>query len=431
MDVTSAARNARTASTPLSSLSIEKRNAALAMIAESLNAEKEKIFAANAEDVKAAEKEKLAAPLLKRLYFGEEKLKGVTDGLYSLISLSDPIGITQSATELMEGLKLYRVSCPIGVIGIIFESRPDALVQISSLCLKSGNAVLLKGGREALRTNKAIADAILIASEKAGLPDGWLSLMESREDVSEMLKLDKYIDLIIPRGSNALVRYIMDNSSIPVMGHADGICNMYIDKSADLQMAVRLITDAKTQNVAVCNAIENLIVHAGIADSLLPSVKEALEEKRVEIRGDSRVREIISCKPADESDWDTEYLDYIISITIVDSEAEAISFINAHGSRHTDAIVASDSDAARLFTERVDSAGVYVNVSTRFADGFVYGLGAEVGISTSKLHARGPVGMEGLCSYKYKLIGSGQCMEDVKSGKTPLMQKKLDESCPL
>ncbi len=431
MDVVSAAQNARAASTPLSALSLEKRNAALFEIAESLNAEKDRIFAANALDIEAAEQEKLASPLVKRLYFGEEKLKSVIDGLRSLAKLPDPIGITQSATELMDGLRLYRVSCPIGVIGIIFESRPDALVQISSLCLKSGNAVLLKGGREALRTNKAIAEAILSASDKAGLPSGWLTLLESREQVSEMLKLDKYIDLIIPRGSNAFVRYIMDNSSIPVMGHADGLCNMYIDKAADLAMAVRLITDAKTQNVSVCNAIENLLIHESIAQALLPSVKEALDRKSVEIRGDERVTEIIGCKPASEKDWDTEYLDYIISISIIDSEDDAIAFINAHGSRHTDAIVTADSAAAKRFTDLVDSAGVYVNVSTRFADGFVYGLGAEVGISTSKLHARGPVGMEGLCSYKYKLIGSGQCMEDVKSGKTPLNQRKLDESCPL
>ena len=393
---------------------------------DTLEAQKETIFAANKLDLAAAEKEGLAAPLLKRLKFDEGKLTAVQEGLVSLAQLPDPIGHTQLSRELMPGLELYRVSCPIGVIGVIFESRPDALVQIASLCLKSGNAVLLKGGREALNTNRALHKALI---DGAGLVEGWAGLMESREDVSQMLKMDDCIDLIIPRGSNAFVRYIMDNSRIPVLGHADGVCHVYVDAQADLKEAVAVSVDSKTQAVAVCNAMETLLVHEAIAPAFLPELKETLPH--VKLLGCERTRQIIDVEAATAGDWGAEYLDYILSIRIVDSLDDAIHHINQYGSGHTDCIVTQDETAARTFTNRVDSAGVYVNCSTRFADGFRYGFGAEVGIATGKIHARGPMGLEGLCTYKYKLIGHGQTVAAVARGELAYTHQDLNRDCPL
>jgi glutamate-5-semialdehyde dehydrogenase len=370
--------------------------------------------------------------LLKRLKFDEGKIADCIAGIESLIKLDDPVGRTLSATELDRGLQLYKVSCPIGVIGVIFESRPDALVQISTLCLKSGNAVLLKGGSEAQHTNKILAEIISRASQSAGIPKGWLGLMETRADVAEILKLDEYIDLIIPRGSNEFVRHIMDNTSIPVLGHAEGICHVYVDGDADLDMAVRISVDSKCQYVAVCNAAETLLVDAKIAKEFLPKVKTALEDKGVELRGCKKTASIIKVKPAAEKDWSTEYLDYIISIKVVDGLDEAISHINRYSSRHTDTIVTADKQKAAKFMNLVDSANVFWNASTRFSDGFRYGLGAEVGISTSKIHARGPVGLEGLVIYKWKLLGSGQIVADY-SGKNAkkFTHKKLQKDCEL
>lgn len=296
---------------------------------------------------------------------------------------------------------------PDWVIGVIFESRPDALVQISTLCLKSGNAVLLKGGREAIRTNRILTELIQKATLEADIPQGWISLLESRDDVNQMLKLDKYIDLIIPRGSNEFVRYIMENSRIPVLGHADGICHCYVDSDADIKMAVDIVNDAKTQYVAVCNATETLLVHSAIASRFLPELKRKLDESNVELRGCERTQRIIEVKPASEEDWRTEYLDYILSVKIVDSIDEAIEHINTYGSGHTDAIITDNRGHAEKFMDLVDSGNVFWNCSTRFSDGFRYGFGAEVGISTSKIHARGPVGLDGLTIYKYKLIGKG------------------------
>jgi glutamate-5-semialdehyde dehydrogenase len=311
------------------------------------------------------------------------------------------------------------------VIGVIFESRPDALVQISTLCLKSGNAVLLKGGSEAQNTNKVLADTIKSAGEKVGLPKGWLGLMETRADVAEILKMDEYIDLIIPRGSNEFVRHIMDNTNIPVLGHAEGICHVYVDGDADMKMAVNIVIDSKCQYVAVCNAAETLLVDAKIAKQFLPKVQAALEEKKVEILGCEKTRSIIKVKAATEKDWSTEYLDYIISIKVVDGADEAIEHINRYSSHHTDAIVTKNKATAERFLDLVDSAGVFWNVSTRFSDGFRYGLGAEVGVSTAKIHARGPVGLEGLVIYKWKLIGSGQIVADYAEGKKKFSHKKI------
>lgn len=421
----------RQAALLLAAASLEARNAALLAMAHRLTERKAEIFAANEADVAEATQANLAAPLLNRLKFREEKLAAVTDGLAALASLADPIGKTTYACELTEGLQLYRVACPIGVIGVIFESRPDALVQIASLALKSGNAVLLKGGREALRTNAVLCDCLREAAESAGLPADFAQLLTTREDVAAMLKEDELIDLIIPRGSNEFVRYIMDNSRIPVLGHADGICHVYVDKAADVDMAVSIAVDSKAQNVAVCNACETLLVHRDIAARFLPALLPAMQAKNVRLLGDEAVRAIIEVEPATEADWETEYLDYTLSIRIVDDLHAAIAHINRYGSGHTDCIVTADMAAAQTFMTRVDSAGVYHNVSTRFADGFVYGFGAEVGIATGKIHARGPMGLEGLTTYKYKLLGSGQLMADMKSGLRHYTHRPLDEECPL
>lgn len=421
----------RQAALLLAAASLEARNAALLAMARRLTERQAEIFAANEADVAEATQANLAAPLLNRLKFREEKLAAVTDGLTALASLADPIGKTTYACELTEGLQLYRVACPIGVIGVIFESRPDALVQIASLALKSGNAVLLKGGREALRTNAVLCDCLREAAESAGLPADFAQLLTTREDVAAMLKEDELIDLIIPRGSNEFVRYIMDNSRIPVLGHADGICHVYVDKAADIDMAVSIAVDSKAQNVAVCNACETLLVHRDIAADFLPALLPAMQAKNVRLLGDEAVRAIIGVEPAADADWETEYLDYTLSIRVVDDLDAAIAHINRYGSGHTDCIVTADMAAAQTFMTRVDSAGVYHNVSTRFADGFVYGFGAEVGIATGKIHARGPMGLEGLTTYKYKLLGSGQLMAEMKSGKRQYTHRILEEDCPL
>lgn len=431
MDLHRMAALARDAAWTLAASDGEARNRALEMMARRLREKRAEIFTANEADMAQARQEQLAAPLLSRLRFGEEKLRQVTDGLEALVRLPDPIGETTLAREITPGLKMYRVTCPIGVIGVIFESRPDALVQIASLALKSGNAVLLKGGREALRTNQALCGVLRRAAAEAGLPADFAQLMESREDVAAMLREDALIDLIIPRGSNAFVRYIMDNSRIPVLGHADGVCHVYVDAGADVDMAVRIAVDSKAQNVAVCNAMETLLVHRAMAEAFLPPMAEAMAQAGVRLRGDERVRAIIPCEEASEEDWRTEYLDWVLSIRVVDSLDEAIGHINRYGSHHTDCIVTGDDRAAAEFLTRVDSAGVYRNVSTRFADGFVYGFGAEVGIATGKLHARGPMGLEGLTTYKYKLLGDGQLMAEMKRGERAYTHRLLDERCPL
>lgn len=418
------ALDARQAAYRLAALSVEERNAALCGIQVALKTHQENIFAENKLDMAQAEWENLPMPLLKRLKFDEAKLADVLAGLDSLIGLPDPLGKVTLARELTPGLNLYRVSCPIGVIGVVFESRPDALVQIAGLCLKSGNAALLKGGREALRTNRALMEAMQEGVRDI-LPNGWAALLETRDDVNDMLSQDESIDLIIPRGSNAFVKYIMEHTTIPVMGHAEGLCHTYVDASADIDMANKVVVDAKTQALAVCNATETLLVHQDIAAAFLPLCAEALKAKGVELRGDERTQAIIPCEPATDADWDTEYLDAVLSIKIVDSIEEAIAHINRHGSHHTDAIIAQDEAAQKRFLSGVDSAGVYVNCSTRFADGFRYGFGAEVGIATGKLHARGPVGLEGLCTYKYHLIGSGQTVEETVNGTIAYTHKDL------
>jgi glutamate-5-semialdehyde dehydrogenase len=420
------AKEAKQASIILSALSTETKNNALKEIRFLLEEKSQEIFAANKTDVDTSEKNQLALPLLKRLRFDEKKLFDVIEGIESVIKLPDPIGKTLSSTELDKGLELYKISCPIGVIGMIFESRPDALIQISTLCLKSGNAVLLKGGSEAVNTNRVLTSVISEASEKAGIPKGWLQMLETRSDVKEMLKMDKYIDLIVPRGSNEFVKYIMDNSNIAVLGHADGICHVFIDKDADIEMAVKVSVDSKIQYVAVCNAAETFLVHEKIASAFLPVLKKSLEQYNVEIRGCEKTRNIINVKEATNKDWGTEYLDYIVSIKIVDSSDAAIDHINTFGSGHTDSIVTSDKETAKKFMDLVDSGNVFWNCSTRFSDGYKYGLGAEVGISTNKIHARGPVGLEGLIIYKWKLIGNGNIVADYSLGKKSFTHQKIN-----
>lgn len=394
-----------------------KRNQALEAVSRALLENQEKIFAANKADMEQAEKDGVAGPILKRLKFDEGKLRDVTAGIADLIQLPDPLFQTQFTRELDEGLTLERISCPIGVIGVIFEARPDALVQISALCIKSGNCIVLKGGSEAVRTNKTLFQIILQEVKEAGLPEHCMMQLEARSEINALLECHESVDLLIPRGSNAFVQYIMNNTKIPVMGHADGICHIYVDKEADLTKAVPIIFDAKTQYVSACNTVETLLVHKEVADKLMPALKKALDEKQVEIRGTEEISRIIDCEPATEEDNKKEYLDYILSVKTVADVDEAIDHINYYGSHHTDCIVTENAETAAHFMSLVDSAGVYQNCSTRFADGYRYGFGAEVGISTGKLHARGPVGLEGLVSYKYKLFGNGHIVEDYATGK--------------
>lgn len=404
-ELQSTAKAAREASYLLASLGSDIKNQALASVAKALKNSKDEIFAANKIDLEEAEKNSLDMPLLKRLKFNEDKLNDVVSGIESLIGLKDPVGKVTLSTTLDDGLELTRVTCPIGVIGVIFESRPDALVQIASLCIKSGNAVFLKGGSEAINTNKALASVISKAGVEAGLPEGWLNLLTSRSEIADMLKLDEYIDLIIPRGSNSFVQYIMQNTNIAVLGHADGVCHTYIDKDADPAKALKVAVDAKTQYVSVCNATETFLVNSSLKDTFLPEFVKTLQSAGVTVFGDDYVSEAFGVEKA--SEWHHEYLDMKCSVKLVEDVSEAIAHINHYGSGHTDAIITENKVTAEIFMTMVDSGSVLVNCSTRFADGFRYGFGAEVGIATSKIHARGPVGLEGLVSYKYRLVGNG------------------------
>ncbi|PKM84119.1 MAG: glutamate-5-semialdehyde dehydrogenase [Firmicutes bacterium HGW-Firmicutes-11] len=409
----------------LAALPITVRNAALRAIAQALETEQDRIGEANRMDLAAAEAVGLAMPLLKRLKFDEVKRSEAIEGILSLESLPDPLFQVLLSRELDKGLVLKQVTCPIGVIGVVFESRPDALVQIATLCLKSGNCAILKGGSEAAHTNRALFEIIHQAGVSAGVPEGFLTLLESREDLNALLACDKDIDLLIPRGSNAFVQYIMEHSKIPVMGHADGVCHVYADKKADIEKAIRIVVDAKTQYVAACNTVETLLIHKDIAETLLPPLWETLKKEGVRLKGCEETRGIIDCEIATEEDWHTEYLDYILSAKVVNSLEDAIKHINHYGSHHTDSIVSEDLHAAEVFQLLVDSAGVYHNCSTRFADGFRYGFGAEVGISTGKLHARGPVGLPGLVTYKYKLYGNDHIVREYAEGSRQFHFKDL------
>lgn len=388
-------------------LSFEARNAALEAIAASLEAQAEVILAANAADCEAAVAEGIAKALYNRLKLDETKLKAAIAGVRDVGRLNDPIGEVQVKRELDEGLILKRVSCPLGVLGVIFEARPDAVIQITSLAIKSGNGVILKGGKEALRSCQAIVKAIYDGLKSTDVPLNSVQLLTTREETLGLLQLEQYVDLIIPRGSNSFVRFVQDNTRIPVLGHAEGICHLYVDKLADIEKAVPVTVDSKTQYPAACNAIETLLVNREIAAQFLPLVAQALREQKVELRGDEATCEFIDAVPASQEDWMTEYSDLILSIKVVDSVEEAIQHINTYGSKHTEAILTEDAEIAKQFLAEVDAAGVYHNCSTRFADGFRYGFGAEVGISTQQMPPRGPVGLEGLVTYKYQLVGAG------------------------
>lgn len=407
----------------LASTQVEERNKALEMIKASLEEHKEDIFKANKEDLQYADENGVTPAVKKRLKFDENKLHDVIAGIDQLISLNDPLHKILLKRELDQDLVLTRISVPIGVIGVIFEARPDALVQISTLCIKSGNCAILKGGKETANTNKALFTLIKEAAIKAGLPENCLAQAEAHSEIDELLKCEKDVDLLIPRGSNAFVQYIMNNTKIPVMGHADGICHIYVDKDYDINKLVPIIIDAKTQYTAACNAVETILVNRSVAKEVLPVLKAAFEDNGVKMRGTEEVNDIISVEIMD--DFHTEYLDLVVSIKLVDDVKEAIEHINFYGSHHTDAIITENEATAKEFMAMVDSAGVYWNVSTRFADGFRYGFGAEVGISTSKLHARGPVGLEGLITYKYQLVGKGQIVADYASGASSFHFKDL------
>jgi glutamate-5-semialdehyde dehydrogenase len=415
---------ARTAAIPLASAPGATKNRALAAMASALDSNREKIISANKKDLETAEKlvkaGKLSKALVKRLKVDDIKIDEMTAGIKDVLKFEDPVGKTLSALELDSGLELYQVSCPIGLIGVIFESRPDVVPQIMSLCLKSGNATIFKGGSEAAHSNRTIFDVLVNAIESIeGMPQGACALMETREEVNEMLKLDEYINLLIPRGSNEFVKYIQDNTRIPVLGHSAGICHVYVDSQADLKKAFDVCYDAKVQYAAVCNAMETMLVHKDIADEFLPEIGKKFNDAGVELRCDERSFEILSnmgflkaVLRATDEDWRTEYNDLILSIKIMDSLDEGIEHINKYGSHHTDAIVTENKANAARFIDLVDSSSVMWNASTRFSDGFRYGKGAEVGISTNKIHARGPVGMEGLLIYKYVLLGNGNKVED-------------------
>ena len=424
MNILTKVKLAKSASIPLASVTCSIKNRALDAMASALDGNRGRIISANRNDLTTAEKlvgeGRLSKALVKRLKVDDIKIDEMIAGIRDVIKFDDPVGKTLSALELDSGLELYQVSCPIGLIGVIFESRPDVVPQIMALCLKSGNATIFKGGSEAAHSNREIFDILVNAIESVeGMPDGAFALMETREEVNEMLKLDEYINLLIPRGGNEFVKYIQDNTRIPVLGHSAGICHIYVDSRADLDKAISVCYDAKVQYPAVCNAMETLLVHKDVAERFLPEIGRKYNEAGVELRCDGRSFDLLkkmgflkAVMRATEEDWMTEYNDLVLSIKIVDSLVEGIDHINKYGSHHTDAIITEDKKNASRFIDLVDSSSVMWNASTRFSDGFRYGKGAEVGISTNKIHARGPVGMEGLLIYKYALLGNGHKVAD-------------------
>lgn len=427
------ARRAKAASRQLAKLSAESRNEALLAAALAIEQGSRRVLDANAADCRAAESAvaegKMSSAMFARLRVKESGVAQMAAQVREVARLEDPLGRRLMATELDDGLVLYKESCPLGVVGVIFESRPDVVPQLGALALKSGNAVIMKGGSEAAQTNEALVSIWRESLAKfPAVPPDSISLLHSRADVMELLSQDRQVDLIIPRGSYELVRFIMERSRIPVLGHSEGICHVYVDRAAGIKKAVDIIYDAKVQYPGVCNAAETLLVHEAIAAKFLPEAVAKLKEAGVEIRGCARTLALLPHEgivPATEKDWATEYSDLILSVKIVSNLDEAIDHVNRYGSHHTDAIVTEDSEAARRFMNEVDSAGVFQNASTRFADGFRYGFGAEVGISTSKLHARGPMGLEGLTTYKYKLYGNGHTVAEYVKGSKKFKHRRL------
>jgi len=432
--VASIAHRARVASRALAKLSLDARNEALLAVAKAIEDGSKRILEANARDCAAAEPDvvagRMSSAMFARLSVTEHGVAQMAAQIREVARLADPLGRRLAATELDDGLVLYRESCPLGVIGVIFESRPDVVPQLASLALKSGNAAVMKGGSEAASTNETLVSIWHECLAKfPAVPLDSITLLQSRADVMELLAQHRDVDLIIPRGSYELVHFIMKHSRIPVLGHGEGICHVYVDRAADIKKAIDVTYDSKVQYPAVCNAAETLLVHEAIAPQFLPKIVAKLKQAGVEIRGDLKTRVLLpgeSIVPATEQDWATEYGDLILSIKVVADLDEAIEHVNSWGSHHTDAIVTEDPDAARRFLNEVDSAGVFHNASTRFADGYRYGFGAEVGISTSKLHARGPMGLEGLTTYKYKLYGHGHTVAEYAKGEKKFTHRPLD-----
>ena len=424
-DLLDKADQVRLASIKISQTANQKRIKALNFMADYLEKNTGEILQANNEDYTRAEKKGISKALLSRLKLSKEKLNLGIEGVRKVGDLSDPVDQVQIKRELSNGLILERKTVPIGVLGVIFESRPDAVMQISSLAIRSGNAVMLKGGSEANLTNNAIVKALKEGLYESGLDKNAICLLTSRKDSMSMLNLEKYINLIIPRGSNELVKFIQENTRIPVLGHADGICHLFIDIEANLEMALSVALDSKIQYPAACNAIETLLVHKDIAPAFLEKAIPLFNSNDVKLIGDKRSVELGLKYEASPEDWKTEYLDLILSIKIVDDLEEAITHIQKYSSKHTDGIITENSDTANKFMNVVDSAGVFHNCSTRFADGFRYGFGAEVGISTQTLPPRGPVGLEGLVTYKYFLKGDGNIVDDFSSGKAIYTHKDL------
>ncbi|CEG66215.1 Putative Glutamate-5-semialdehyde dehydrogenase [Rhizopus microsporus] len=445
MSVSEIARSARLASVSLQSVTNEQKNQALLRIKQVLSERRQEIFEANERDKQAAkelvEAGKLSSSLYKRLDICQgDKFDTILSGVSDITFLPDPTKKVTLATKLDDGLELYRVSVPVGVLLTIFEARPEVVVNISCLALKSGNAVILKGGKEATQTNAALARVIQDALASLDtIPKEAVQIVETREDISALLDLDRYIDLVVPRGSNSLVKYIQNNTRIPVLGHADGICSVYVDKDADIDKAVKLVVDSKTNYTAACNSAETLLVHESLLGTdCFIKIADALLQAGVTLKCTSHVRDVLvnsdaittknKIEEAIDQDFDTEFLDLIMAVKSVPDVEAAVMHINDHGSKHTDAIITENRQTADYFMTRVDAAGCYWNASTRFADGFRYGFGAEVGVSTNKTHARGPVGLEGLVIYKYKLIGHGDVVGDYGTGKKKFKHESIDPS---
>lgn len=403
--------SAKQASYILASLSAEKKNEALGRIAELLVENTDKIIAENKIDVDNAREKGTSEVMLNRLSLDAKTIEGIAEGIRQVASLDDPIGEVMGMTKRPNGLLIGKTRVPIGVIGIIFEARPNVTADAAALCLKSGNAVILRGGSEAINSNKILVSVMQKALEECGLPTGCIQLVEdtSRQTATELMQLKEYLDLLIPRGGAGLIKAVTENATVPVIETGVGNCHIYVNESADLDMAVKILVNAKTSRPSVCNAAEKLIIDRGIAKEFLPAIAKALEEKNVTLRCDSEALEIIkNGVPATDEDWDTEYLDYVIGIKVVAGIDEAIKHINAHSTKHSEAIITNNHENAMRFHREIDSAAVYVNASTRFTDGFEFGFGAEIGISTQKMHARGPMGLSELTTVKYIIFGDGQ-----------------------
>lgn len=429
MELIDLVKNAKESTYKLQSLNTEIKNYALSEIAKNIEKRKSEIFEANNKDLENAKEllnnKKISLSMFNRLKLDDNKMIDIISGIKDVIKLEEPINKILTETELDDNLILKKVSCPIGLVAVIFEARPDVISQISSLCIKSSNAVILKGGSEGENTNKIIFEIInQVLSDIKEFPKNSVNLVFSREDIKNILSMDKYIDLIIPRGSNDLVQYIKANTNIPVLGHADGICHLYIDESANIENALKICLDSKAQYPSACNSVETILINKNIANEFLKKLYSLFKENEIKINGDEEVKKILS-DIGIVKDWHKEYGDKEVSLKIVDNVEEAYKHINKYSSHHTDSIISENKENIEKFMTFVDSANIYSNVSTRFSDGFRYGFGAEVGISTNKTHARGPVGLEGLTIYKYKLFGDYQIVDDYVSYKSSFKHKRI------